>query len=96
MRNIRDPIKASLEYFDFIVVAFDKSAGQPTVKVVGDLIEPVLQGHHEAVKASQFATAGAGSPTSSHFLCMLPHTICKKKSPTEYKSILCSPPLNRG
>src|SRR5262245_41597237 len=51
MRNVCYPITASLEYFDFVIVPLDKSAGQTTDKIVGDLIEPVLQGHQEAVKA---------------------------------------------
>ena len=53
MLKVCDSITAPLEYLDFIVVSLDKSAGQPADKVVGDLIEPVFQGHQEAVKAPQ-------------------------------------------
>ncbi len=57
MLYVRDSIAAPLEDFDFVVITLDKAAGQPADKVVGDLIEPVLQGHQETVKAPQPALA---------------------------------------
>ena len=63
MRQIRDPITASFENFDFVVEALDKTAGLTVDEIVRDLIHPVFQGRQETVKATEPAPADTFHPT---------------------------------
>jgi hypothetical protein len=49
--EIEHPITAAFQDFDLAVEAFDKAAGLAIQKVIGDLIEMMIQGRKELFKA---------------------------------------------
>ena len=53
MRNVRDSITAPFEDFDLVVEALLKTARLAVEKVVGDLVEPVIECRQKRIKAFQ-------------------------------------------
>ena len=57
MLQIRNSITTTLEDFDFVVEALDKTTRQPADEIVRDFLEPVLQRFQKLVKTLQTALA---------------------------------------
>jgi hypothetical protein len=53
MRNVCDPITAPFEDLDFVVEALLKPARLAVEKIVGDLVEPVVERSQKGIKAFQ-------------------------------------------
>ena len=57
MRDIGNTIATTLQGFELVVQAFDKTTTEALHEVVGDLLEPVGQGGEELVETGQARTA---------------------------------------
>ena len=48
-----DPLTAALEHLDLMVQSLDEATGLSVEKVIRDLVEALVQGREEAVKAGE-------------------------------------------
>ena len=55
MSEIKNPVTSSFQHLDFMIKAFDKTAGLSVGEVVGDLLEPIIKGRQEAIETLQSA-----------------------------------------
>jgi hypothetical protein len=63
MRNVCDPITASFEGFDLAIQALLKTARLTVEKVIGDLVEPVIERSQKGVLAFNPALFDAFCPS---------------------------------
>jgi hypothetical protein len=52
MGKVEDPVAAALEHLELVVEPFDKTTVVALEEVIGDLLQPVVQGRKEALVRS--------------------------------------------
>lgn len=64
MREVRDAIAATFEYFDLIVETLDETAGLATDEIIGDFLEMGLERAQETIETGQLAIGDALHPAT--------------------------------
>jgi hypothetical protein len=62
MPHLENAIAAAFDHLDLVVESLHKAAVIPLVKVIGDLVVPVIERGQEAVKTLQPTGAERGAP----------------------------------
>ena len=62
MPHLENAIAAAFDHLDLVVESFHKTAVIPMMKVIGDLVVPVMEGGQEVVETLQTTGANRGAP----------------------------------